>query len=263
MNRYFIQSALLIAFLEAGLPAPLSEPLSGELRVDPQEIELGTFYSGAVVEISGEAAPGSDIVIVIRGPEIEESFNKKVRAGPIWISSGKVHISGAPTLFLSYRTAPVRSILDDSAVERYDLDLDAIRSHMHVDAEGDPVDVQVMRENYIDLKRNVDIYATHESGIEFDKTAGGPFHLSIVWPRRAPPAEYEVTAYELHDNTIIKKSDATLRLVKVGLPAQLARFSTEKAEQYGLLAVLIAASAGFGINFLVSRLVGVKRTVGH
>ena len=48
-------------------------------------------------------------MLVIRGPDKEETFNKKVRAGPIWISSGQVHITGVPSLFLSFSPAPVRS----------------------------------------------------------------------------------------------------------------------------------------------------------
>jgi hypothetical protein len=253
-----ICSSLLV-----GLIGLLTASAQDTLQVSPHRIELGTLYDGATVEIKGEAGPGSDIAIIIRGPETEETFNKKVQAGPIWISSGKVHITGAPILFLSYRTAPVRSVLDDDVVDRNHIDLEAIRDHMEVDAEGDPVDARAMRENYIELKREVDIYAVYDSGIEFDKATGGTFSLTLDWPRRAPPEEYSVTAYEIRDGSIVNRSESTIELVKVGLPADLARFSTEKAAQYGALSVLIAACAGFGINFLVSRLVGGRRHVGH
>ncbi|MCP5111225.1 MAG: hypothetical protein GY953_10355, partial [bacterium] len=120
------------------------------LAVDPSRIEINSFYSGVPVLIEGDVMDGADVVVAIRGDTEDESFNKKVRAGPIWISSGKVHISGAPSLFLTYSGRPLTEVLDREAIEAHALDNEAIMSRLHVDAGGDEVDVDAMCRNYLD-----------------------------------------------------------------------------------------------------------------
>ncbi len=234
------------------------------LTLFPDNIEIRTLYDGAVIRVEGRASAESQVVLVVRGPDKEETFNKKVRAGPIWISSGKVHVSGVPSLFLSYSPEPVRSILPDEAVERYQLDPRAIRHVMHLDAGGDPIDEELMAENYLSLKVNSDIYQVHDDTAPLAVGAGeNEFAMEIQWPRTAQPAEYEVAAYECRDGAVTNTSKATLIVKKVGLPAQVYDFAMNHARQYGLLAVIIAMCAGFGIDFVVSKTFGGKPRGGH
>jgi putative transmembrane protein Alph_Pro_TM len=260
MKRLVIVFAVIcFAGEQAGVEAS-----SGGLVISPERVEIKTMYSGAPVRISGTAAQGSQVVVVIRGPDKEETFNKKVRAGPIWISSGQVHVSGVPSLFLSYSPVPVRSILPAEEVDRSLLDREAIRGRMHLDAGGDEIDEELIRTNYLTLKTDNQIYQVH------DQTEGlvpsgqsGEFALEIYWPPTAPPASYEVAVYECRDQEIVTENTGFLVVEKVGAPAQLYEFAMNRAPVYGALAVLLAVMAGFGIDFLTAKIFGAKSKGGH
>ncbi len=260
MKRFVIVfAAICLAGEMAGVEAS-----NGGFVIEPERVEIKIMYSGAPVRISGTAAEGSQVVVVIRGPDKEETFNKKVRAGPIWISSGQVHVSGVPSLFLSYSPEPVRSILPPEEVERSLLDPEAIRGRMHLDAGGDEIDEDMIRTNYLTLKTDDRIYQVH------DQTEGlvpsgqsGEYALEIHWPATAPPASYEVAVYECRDQEIVAQNTGLLVVEKVGLPARLYEFAMNKAPMYGALAVLLAVMAGFGIDFLTARIFGTKPKGGH
>lgn len=235
------------------------------LQISPEQIEMGMLYSGGRVRVSGTIEAGSQVVVVARGPEHEEAFNKKVRAGPIWISSGQVHVSGVPSLFLSFASAPVRTLLREEVVDREVLDVAAIRRHMVVDAGDDPVDRDVMTENYVSLKTERETYQVHEDAVELGAAmdAGVPFSLEFEWPRIAQPQVYSFSAYECRDGQIVRRGGAELNVVKVGMPESIHAFAMNQSVQYGILAVLIAVIAGFGIDFVTTKLFGAKPRGGH
>lgn len=235
------------------------------LEISPERIEMGMLYSGGLVRVSGTIEAGSQVVVVVRGPEHEEAFNKKVRAGPIWISSGQVHVSGVPSLFLSFASAPVRTLLSEDVVDHEVLDVAAIQRHMVVDAGDDPVDRDVMSDNYVALKTERETYQVHEDAVELGAAtdAGVPFSLEFEWPRIAQPQLYSFSAYECRDNQIMRRGSAELNVVKVGMPENIHAFAMDQSVQYGILAVLIAAIAGFGIDFVTTKLFGAKARGGH
>jgi hypothetical protein len=256
---------LVMLGLAAALAAtPVDTCAAAEkLKIEPETVEIKTVYSGAPVRISGAADPGSQIVVVIRGPDKEETFNKKVRVGPIWVSSGQVHVSGVPSLFLSFSLAPVRTLLPPEDVDRNLLDAEAIRNGIHLDAGGDEIDEDVIRGDYLTMKTNGRIYQVHDDTDELAPDQSGEFALEFHWPRTAPPATYEVAAYECREGEIVAKSTGVLRVEKVGLPAQLNAFAMERAPLYGAAAVLLAVAGGFGIDFLMAMVFGVKPKGGH
>ena len=262
--RFTIWPAAALLGLQGLAPAVLAaqETAGRPLSVTPERVEIRAFYGGETIRVEGQAAAGSQVIVIVRGPDKSETFNKKVRAGPIWISSGKVHIEGAPSLFLSFSPAPPRSILDDQAVERYLLDPEAIKSRMHVDAGGDPVDIGLMRDNYLALREGARLYQIHTGRDELAPDSGR-FALEFRWPRKAPPATYEVFAYECRDKQVVEVRQARLVLVEAGFPEWVYQFAHNSAALYGLLAVFLAVGAGFGIDFLASRIFGGKVRAAH
>ncbi len=235
------------------------------LRLSPEQIEMGMFYGGATLNIEGAAGEDSAVVVIIRGPDHEQTFNKKVRAGPIWISSGKVRVSGAPSLFLALSSGPVSAVANESAIYRHVLNTEAIKQEMEIDAGDDIVDEELMRANYLALKMEERKYQVIEDAVVHGAPEGGsaPFSVELAWPRTAQPAVYEVTAYELCDGGVKGIQRAELNVVKVGMPESIHAFALEKSKQYGALAVLFAVIAGFGIDFLSSRIFGSRPRGAH
>ncbi len=235
-------------------PAERARAAGPTVKLTPEVIRMGAFYSGEWMRISGLASPGSKVIVVLRGPRTEEVFNRKGRVGPIWINVGKVHISGVPSLFLCYSSEPVERLLGQAEIERRQLDDSAIERQMIVTPkEMDHPDV---RTNYIELKTEDNVYRVISNGLKMGTPTpeGVPYSVQLHWPRRAPPDHYEVRVYECRDGSLVGRTTAQLDVVKIGFPATMAALATSHPSAYGIGAVLIAALAGFGMDFLVSLL---------
>jgi uncharacterized protein (TIGR02186 family) len=231
-----------------------------QVKLTPKVIRMGAFYSGEWMRITGAVAPGSDVIVVLRGPKSEEVFNRKGRLGPIWINVGKVHISGVPSLFLCYSTRPVESLLHRDEIERRQLDDRAIERQMLVaPPEMDHPDV---RADFIELKQEDNVYRMIAGGVKLGRPGpdGVPYSVSLHWPRKAPPADYEVRVYECRGGVLVGRTTGYLDVVKIGFPAMMAEMATTHPSLYGIAAVLIAALGGFGVDFFVSLL---RRRLGR
>ena len=110
--------------------APASSPPAPSIELSPQSVQMGAFYAGARVRIEGTTPPGTDVVVVIRGAEEAELFNRKARVGPVWVNVDRVHVTRVPSLFIRLGGGDVRSLLDPAGVEAYQLDDSAIEKRM-------------------------------------------------------------------------------------------------------------------------------------
>ncbi|MCP5112850.1 MAG: hypothetical protein GY953_18640, partial [bacterium] len=164
------------------------------------------------------------------------------------------------SLFLIYTAKPLSELLGRDAIEAHALDDEAIMSQLHVDAGGDEVDIDAMRRNYLDMKREARIYQTYDAAVEM---AGSRFSVTADWPKEAPPGTYQVVAYECRDGAIVSERSASLELLSIGFPATVYALAMENAPLYGGLAVILAVCAGFFIDFLASRLFGARSKVVH
>lgn len=252
-----------LVFAIAALLGPRAGPALADgpsVKLTPEVIRMGAFYSGEWMHISGTVSPGSKVIVVLRGPRTEEVFNRKGRVGPIWINIGKVHISGVPSLFLCYSAEPVGRLLNRDEIERRQLDDLAIRRQMVVTPKE--MDHEAVRVDYIALKTEERVYRMISDGVKMGPPGGGrvPYSVSFHWPRKAPPAHYEVRVYECRNGALVGRNTGELDVIKVGFPAAMASLAAEHAAIYGVGAVLIAALGGFGIDFLVSLL---RRRLGR
>jgi uncharacterized protein (TIGR02186 family) len=253
---------LLVACIVAPLTVATVQGGSPGLKLTPAVIEMGAFYGGATVKVEGILPAGSQALIVVRGPQTEEVFNKKGRLGPIWVNVGKVHISGVPSLFLCFSSTPVASLLTRESMDANQLDQVAIKAQMIVEPAA--MDQEVIRDNYLSLKNQQGFFKVTEGAVNLGVAGpeGVPFTLDLPWSKKAPPASYEVSAYECRDGAVVGKIASGLEVREMGFPEKIAGMARNRGYLYGMLCVLVAMIAGFGIDFVAMKL-GKKGAVAH
>jgi hypothetical protein len=252
------------------LPASLcfsGEPVRPEavaFEVQPRVVEMGAFFRGATVKVRGVVGNGSKALVTVVGPDKVERFNRKGRFGPIWLNSGRVRISGVPSLFLLFSPEPVGTLLAREAIECNHLDERSLMKLTKVEPPVSGADDDVLT-SFLTLKSKDGSYRFTSGSVLMGEpeAAGTRFSLEFTWPRTAPPATYRVHVYETREGAVIRQSSMPLNVVRVGFPAWLARLAEQRASLYGVIAVLISALAGFGIDFIMTRLFGAKRMSGH
>ena len=251
---------LLPALLFAG--GTPCQPLT--CTVTPSVIQVGAFYDGARVKVEGRAAPGSKVIVTVTGSDHEEGFIRKTRFGPIWVSGGKLRISGAPSLFLRFSTDPVNALLSRMHVAKRGLDEASLMTRMRIEPYSPDRDDAVVRASYVALKASEGAYSFGDGGVVVtDSGEDTSYAIEFHWPKRAPPATYEVRVYEVAEGAVVREASALLPVVRTGFVAWLAGMAANRASVYGIVAVLIGALAGFGIDRLATLLFGKRRSVGH
>jgi uncharacterized protein (TIGR02186 family) len=255
----------LVAFAAAGWPATwVVDPDAAQFRLHPEVIQMTAFYSGVKVRLDGSVQNGDEVVVVIRGPDLKEVFNRKERIGPIWISRGKVHVSGIPSLFLSFSRSPVNKLLSRDEIEKHGLGEAAVRRQIRI--EPVEYDSDTIRDHYFAIKAKEGTYRAQYEGIKLGVATGQqqvPFAIEFDWPRKAPPAVYGVAVSVCRNGSVLKTSTLPLNVIKAGFPAWLSALSEERAPVYGVLSILVAVSAGFGIDFVATAVFGKRPVRGH
>jgi hypothetical protein len=291
-NRGVAVLGFLLTVLTIAIPKTATAQVSGpssvlssdlSVKVSPEAIQMGAFYNGAKMRVEGTAPSGSQVVVIIRGEEHDELFNKKGRVGPIWVNTDRIHVAFTPSLFLSFSGADVTTFLDPASIEAYQLDEQAIknrlacRSHCKCSTtvrhhtwfgaisecagvEPDPKYQELIRSNYLALKSRARRYQTHLGAVRMtnaglDQTASDShYSVDFDWPRSAPPGSYDVEVYACKNRTVAAQTKTRLQVVEVGFPAEMDALSNGHPLGYGLIAILAAVIAGFTIDALTVRL---------
>lgn len=234
---------------------PQGTPPDVSVSVRPEVIQMDAFYAGTALDLEGRVPPGCEVVVAVKGPATEETFNKKGRFGPIWANAGKVRISGVPSLHLAFTSGNLQGLLDREELDRYQIDRRAVETQMSV--EPSSLDQPEVRENYVKLKSGQGVLRLEEGVIRLDEgPEGNRFRFSFRWPKVAPPADYTVEVYACREGRVVARAQTPFQVVKVGFPEKMASLAQDRAVLYGILCVLAASLAGIGIDFLVSSLGG-------
>lgn len=218
---------------------------------------MGAFYNGASVRIDGTVPAGSEVMVTIRGKTREEVFNHKGRLGPIWVNKDKVWVRGTPSLFLRFSSADVHSLISRELIDQYGLDELSMRHRIHLriaTGEPDPAYRDTLVNSYIDLKKSDGTYRRVGNQVHTVHEGGTTrFQVDFDWPKTAVPGTYTIDVYAIQQGAVLGQSSTQLRLVEVGFPAAVASLAEHHAWLYGVVAVLAAACAGFGMDAIFSR----------
>lgn len=245
------RAAILTAAALLGL-ASAGRVESPQVTVDPPQLRVATFSGQQYILITVRVAPDATPIVVIRRPDAEAVFNRKVRVGPIWLNSGRVHITGVPALLLCFSPVPIDTLLQRADIDRYQLDARAVRQALHV--EPAEFDAPAIRDSYLALRQGDESYRFADRGDDLFEAGEEPgwYAVRLPWPMRAPTAMYEVTLYECREGRVTSTATAPFEVARTGLAAWLAAQATDHAPFYGAVAVAVAISLGFGIDFLVT-----------
>jgi hypothetical protein len=273
-------SSLTLALLvpAAAWSAPLAAPALS-VRLSPDAVRMGAFYRGATVRVEGEAPPGTAVVVVIRGPEEAQFFNRKGRVGPVWLSVDTVHVTRVPSLFVRLGGGDVRSLVDEASVEALQLDESAVQSRMSIrihckcrpgattstdaspappcptGAEPDQHQLELIRTSYLALKRQEGIYQVLPDAVRTTASADGGtlYTAELEWPRRARPGSYQVEMFACRDRAVVGRASAVLPVVQTGAPARIGELAGEHPTAYGAFAILAAVVTGLAMDSVVRR----------
>lgn len=235
---------LLMLALVPAWPARSAAPLVADLS--KHLVAITTGFAGTEVLLFGaveETAPGKsgDVVVVVRGPTRRETVRRKDRQAGIWMNAARAEIDNAPAYYRVAATRPLQDLASPAVLARHEIGLE----HLGLDirAKGPGADPAIFRQALMRLKQEQGLYSSGVGDIDF--LSHRLFRTDVAFPANVPVGTYLVQVYLIQDGKIINTQTTPLVVSKIGLGADVYDFAHRHAALYGIIAIILAVSAGW------------------
>ncbi len=241
---------LALAILLMATPLAAEEDVVAGLSQD--RIEITANFGGSDIIIYGavkreDAIPSDshlDVIVTVEGPHEPELVRRKERVFGLWINRDQVLVDEAPSFYAVATTGVFTRIISDTADLRYSVSIPrAIRS---VGAPASIADSESFTEALIRLRQGKGLYSLNEGGVRL--TEQTLFRADFDLPANLVEGNYKTRIFLLRDRKVVSLYEKTIFVRKVGLERWLFRLSREAPAAYGLLALVLAAAAGWGAS---------------
>jgi uncharacterized protein (TIGR02186 family) len=244
---------VLIAALFACAPSRADDLVSG---LSTDLIQITSNFTGTdivlfgAIEPSEEAGPAKDqdLVIVIRGPQLDMTVRRKQRILGIWVNRQQIELVGLPGYYFLASTRPLDDIASLATVQRFHLGT----ANLEATTRGNisPDETAAFRAAAIRDRKREHLYWESPTGIEFlSRTL---FRARISVPASVPPGEYRAEVYLFQNGTIVSAQSSPLFIDKSGFERRVYNYAYQASFAYGFAAVLMAFAFGWA-GYLVFR----------
>lgn len=240
-----LRTTIRLAVIALALAAVSAGGATAQLTTDLSEHVVGitTGFAGSRVLVFGTgASPEDDIVIVVRGPERDQVVLRKSKVAGIWMNTARITLRDAPSFYALASTRPLEEVAEEPVLRRHRIGVDQFR---------DPTLRLKASENLarewesalVRRKQQQGTYYSEEYPIQ--RRSAALFRAEIPIPPNVPVGSYFVETYVFRDGRILEAQSQPLFVERVDLEADVYDFAHEQAGIYGLLAVIMAALAGW------------------
>lgn len=240
MRHLFIMIAVLMMATAPARAQVMGDPLVVDLARDHVDITMG--FNGAQLVVFGTKKQDGDIAIVIRGPEVPAVVRRKGQVMGVWMNTQSVAFRNVPVYYdvaLSRGESDIGApeILKDHKIGLNTLDFRPDRSS-NTDLVG------TFQEALIRNRQLQGYFPLEPRRINF--LSGEFFRADFQVPSSVPAGDYVVQTYLIRDGVVEGVDETKLRIAQVGFNARIFSFSRHHSFIYGLMAIFIAATAGWG-----------------
>jgi len=244
-----IRAVLIWLCLAAPALAQNEEIVSG---LSQNRVSITANFDGSEILVYGAVrrmAPpplGSllHVIVTVEGPSMPLVIRRKEKVAGIWINTAAVTIDAAPSFYAVATTGPIENILSETENLRHRVTIDRVIRAVGIsdEAADAPRFVQALGR----IRQSEDRYRLEESTIQL--TAETLFRADIVLPANLTEGNYRVRIFLTRDGQVIDVQERRINVQKAGLERFLFTLAHEQPLAYGLLALMLAALAGWGAS---------------
>ena len=227
--------------------ASLAEEIAIGLTEDT--VEVGADFSGAKIVLFGALTGSdavddiSDIVAVVRGPNLSFTLRPIEKNGFVWTAGEAIHIEDAPGLYLTTSTRPLEEFTTPALREEFKLGLDTIDLAGKTSMNAEPAHASHAAAGFIAAETRSGRYRDAGAAINFAKPP--LFSIDIDLPPNTPVGDYAVEVFLIRDNAVVSADSAALSVRKVGLERRIYELAHNRPLGYGIICVAVSLLAGW------------------
>ena len=246
----FFIKLVLLTFL-----CPFADDAYADLtaKANHDHITIDSFYHGSTVSIRGTAEPGMDLIIKVSSEDTRQSLRQKGKvAGLLWMTVGELELDHVPNVYEVYSTKNIDDILNKDEIDRYGLGYQAIERHASMNVSGE--ERTRWFNEFVKFKEASSLYSTSTGKISLaDKDGKQSYYILTQWPYQAPPSNYTVTVYAVKNGKVIETASDHVLVEQVGVVKSLAAMAHNNGAVYGLISIIAALGAGFGVGLVFTK----------
>jgi uncharacterized protein (TIGR02186 family) len=183
-----------------------------------------------------------DVVVVVRGTQGDERVRRKGKIAGIWVNRDEMIFNGVPATYSIAASRPLDEILN--ATEQFDNQIGSANLHLDTrDTARSLSEVEDFREALIRNKQRRGLYTSDVGKVKF--VGSRLFRTSIHFPANVPVGTYVVDVYLAQGDRVTSSKRTLIEVRKFGFEARVYDLAHRHSLVYGVLAVLIAAMAGW------------------
>jgi len=243
----FLFASLLLSL---GLTAAAEEqrPEVVQSDISMREISIQSNFTGVEIVLFGSIdfskAPAPDekpydVITVVRGPDRPLVIRRKERIAGLWMNGDSKTFSAVPDFYAVLASRPFRAIASEETLKPLGIGFANLDYGKTV--KGDNTDDE-FRANLIRLQQERRLFQESDDAIGF--IGRSLFRGSVDLPVNVPIGRYTTQVFLFRDGKLLSQSQSSLQVHKVGLERVVYMLAYRYPLTYGLLAVLIAMSAG-------------------
>lgn len=240
-------AGLLFGFWLAGMVPAYASDLVASLS--NHLVAITTGFTGANVLLFGATDGQGDVVVVVRGPVGSEVVRRRGRVLGLWINEKEVAFGGVPGFYAVASSQPLPDIMPPAEAGLHEIGIDNVP--MLPTKPGTAAEIAEFRAALIRNRRTAGLYVADPGDVRF---LGNRLFRTDVWiPANAPIGSYTVSFFLIRDGEVVSAESTPLLVSKVGIEARIFDFAYRYAFAYGVLAVIVAAVAGWLANVVYRR----------
>jgi hypothetical protein len=219
-------------------------------EINPAHLDIGTFFSGRRISLSGSIPSDRDMVIEIKGPDEKGAFNMKGRVGPFWMNRGKVELEKAPFLYMLLLPEGKEW---HASLSSSGLGIEQLKQTLAIKPHNANLDVVFPR--FVQLKQSEHLYGELKGTVEYSQPAGGMKHFDakFYFPASTVAGEYRILNRLFHNGKVEETTVRSFTVEEVGFIKAVRELAYDRGLIYGILCVLIALFVGAVIGLLFRR----------
>ncbi|HVJ55090.1 MAG TPA: TIGR02186 family protein [Aliidongia sp.] len=242
MRRLLLGLLLLLALA----PRPAS---AQQLVADLTDhlVAITTGFNGANVTLFGSIDGGGDVVVVVRGPERETVVRRKSRIAGIWLNTKSMAFVNVPGYYRVFSNKPLDQVAPQSLRQFNQIGADQVKL---APTEGRIAhdEIGLFQSALLSDELESGLYRAEPGHIDF--LGGKLFRATLNFPRTVPTGTYSIQIFLLRNGDVVAAQTTPLIISQTGLEATLNQFATDQPVLYGIIAVLMAAMAGWLASLL-------------
>ncbi len=221
-------------------------------KANHDHIKVDFFYHGSTVSVSGVSDPGTDLIIKITSPEGHEVLKQKGKtAGLLWMNTGTLNLEHVPDLYSLHSTKKIDDMLGSHEMDKHIIGYPSLEKHIEMSPVSNEDEKSKWFNEFIKYKETSNLYTTSYGKIQTETNNGKQFYYILTsWPYQAPPGDYLVTVYAVKDKKVVESAEAKVLVEQVGIVKTLSNMARSSGAVYGILSILAALGAGFGVGMI-------------